>query len=164
MLELPRPLYHFPWSIWSFRDLWKMIRGCSSPWNRLWNPRYIHKKIWYIQFLGYQDPYFPFGVPFVPLGTPWEVIGGHSLTWNRLWNLRYILKKFWYIQFSGYLDPYIISHDLFDSLGTLKKWLEVVPLPRTNFGTLGTFIRNFETSYSQAIKILISLSMFHLFH
>ena len=162
ILKLLGPLYNFPWSIWSFGDPWKVIRGCSSPRNGLWNLRYIHKKIWYIQFSGYQDPYFPFDVPFVPLGTPWEVIGGHSPTRNKLWNLRYILKKFWYIQFWGYLDPYIISHGPCDPLGTPEKWLEVVPHPRTNIGTLVTSLRKYGTSNHRATRIPTSFSIVHL--
>ena len=46
-----------------------MNGGCSSPWNRLRNPRYILKIIWYIKSLGYQDSYFPSYGPFVLLRT-----------------------------------------------------------------------------------------------
>ena len=55
-----------------------MIGGSSQSWNRLRNPKYILKKIWYIQSLGYRDPYIIIYGSFVPLGTHEKVIGGSS--------------------------------------------------------------------------------------
>ena len=75
----------------------------------------------------------------------------------------YILKKIWYIQASGYRDPYIPSYGLFDPLGTLKKWLEVVPHLGTDFKTLGTFLRKFGAFNSRVIGTPISFSIVHLF-
>ena len=44
ILELSTLLSCYPWSIYSFRDLWEVIRGHSLLRNKLWNPRYIVKK------------------------------------------------------------------------------------------------------------------------
>ena len=95
IIGLPRPLYPFQWSIWSFKDPWKSIGGHSLPRNRLWNP----KKIWYIKSLGYQN-------------------------------------------------PYISSHGPFDPLGTLEKWLEIVPHFRIDFGTQCTSLRKFDNHWA----------------
>ena len=51
IFDLLGPLSYYPWSVHSFRDLWKVIGGRSLLWNKFWNPRYILKKIWYIQSL-----------------------------------------------------------------------------------------------------------------
>ena len=71
IIGLPGPLCPFSWSIWSFRDQWEVIGGHFLPWNKLWNPRYIlnkiwyiFKKFWYIQSSSYQDPYLPSHSPF----------------------------------------------------------------------------------------------------
>ena len=79
-----------------------VIRCHSSPQNRLWSFMYILKKFWYIQSLGYQDPYFRFCGPFVPLGTLVQWLEVVSCPQNKLWNSRYIFKKIWYIKSSGY--------------------------------------------------------------
>ena len=79
-----------------------VIRCHSSPQNRLWSFMYILKKFWYIQSLGYQDPYFRFCGPFVPLGTLGQWLEVVSCPQNKLWNSRYIFKKIWYIKSSSY--------------------------------------------------------------
>ena len=79
ILELPGPLSYYLWSVYSFRDFWKVIGGCSLLRNKLWNPRYILKKIWYIQSSSYWDIYLCSYGPFVLLGTlrKWLIVISH---------------------------------------------------------------------------------------
>ena len=77
-------------------------------------------------------------------------------------NLVHPLKN-WYIQSLSYWDPYLITHALFIPLRIFENWLEVVPNLETDFGTLGTFLRKFDTSNSWAIRTSISLPMVHFF-
>ena len=51
ILELLKPLSYYPWSVYSFRDLWEVIGDCSLLRNGLWNT-YLH-----------------FHSPFLPLET-----------------------------------------------------------------------------------------------
>ena len=91
---------------------------------------------------------------------PQEAIGGRSpprngfwKPWHILYKIRYIiykiwyiLKKIWYIQSLDYQDPYFITHGSFIPLGIFGKLLEVVPYFETDFETLGTSLRKFDTS------------------
>ena len=68
------------------------------------------------------------------------------------------------------LECYLSSYGPFVSLGTLRKWLEVVPHPRMDFRILGTSITKFGISLTKfvasnprATKTPILLSMVHLF-
>ena len=110
-------------------------------------------------------------------GDPWEVIRGRSPPWNGHWQpwyiiykishilhkIWYILKKIWYFQSLSYQDPYLITHGLVISLRIFGKWLEVVPYSETDFGTLGKFLRKFDTFNPWANGTPISLFMIHFF-
>ena len=43
--KLLGPLSYYPRSVYSFRDLWEVLRCHSLLRNGLWNPRYIIEKI-----------------------------------------------------------------------------------------------------------------------
>ena len=76
IIGLSGPLIPFPQSICSIRDLREVIRGCSTPQNKLWNPRYILRKIWYIQSLSYRTLISLLVVHLIirgPLGSDWRL-------------------------------------------------------------------------------------------
>ena len=141
--------YHFLWSIWSFRDHLEVISNRSSSRNELWNPRYILKKIWYIQSLGYRNPYHPSHGPFVPLQTlgKWLDVVPHLGT--DIETLGTSLRKFETSNPWANMTRISLPMVHLFLLETLRKWLEVVPHIGTNFGTLGTSFTKFGTVFLQ---------------
>ena len=112
-----------------------MIGGHFPLWNGLWPLWYILYKIWYILY------------------KIWYIL-------HKIW---YILKNIWYIQSLSYRNLYLITHGPFISLEIFGKWLKVVPYFKTDFGTLGTSLRKFDTSNPWANRTPISFPIVHFF-
>ena len=109
-----------------------------------------------------------FSCSIFSFGNPREVIESRSPPQDGLWHpwyiiykIWYIIHKIWYIQSLSYQDPYLITHCPFIPLGIFGKWLKIVPYSKTDFGTLGTSLRKFDTSNHWANETPIFFSMVH---
>ena len=131
---LPRLLFPFPRSIFPLRILEKWVEVIPHLRTDFGTLSTSLRKLVIYPILGLLKPPSPFSQSIGSFRDPWEVIKGCSSPRNGLLNLRYI-------QSSGYRNPYFPSHDPFVPLGNLDKWLEVIPHPRMDFGTLGDHLK-----------------------